>query len=484
MRRDADRSGAAREAASAVRRDPRDSAAALSELVACCRTADGRDLCGGLFADRAPLYAALEAGTPKVRKNAARLLGAMKSPRDEDALLGALGREGTCFVIPSLILALGACGGRKAAEALEAYAFPGEDTPENEKHRAEAESARRKALDRLHGGEAVTGPRKLAQPRTMLLVSPEGFSDVLCEELEELSIPHRAHPEGALVRTDEPERAFLARCFAELLYPVRKDVPIDPKAIAEACAGQLGLPYRIELRGYEGDRKELLEGIAAAVGGENSVSRYALELRVECAGAACRLSVKPCYLTDRRFVYREKAIPASMQPALAACIVRYTSRFIENGPEEPSVLDACCGSGTLLIEREVFSPVGSLLGVDLSRDALLAAEANVRAAKSGAKLIGKDLTKFMPREPVDEIYMNLPFGNRVGSHENNRALYATLAARLPDWLRKGGIAALYTMEYDLLDRCLKREGRLRLLNRRRTEAGGLRPWLFIVRREG
>ena len=49
---------------------------------------------------------------------------------------------------------------------------------------------------------------------------------------------------------------------------------------------------------------------------------------------------------------------------------------------------------------------------------------------------------------------------------------------------KGGIAALYTMEYDLLDRCLKREGRLRLLNRRRTEAGGLRPWLFIVRREG
>ena len=484
MRRDDDRSVAAREAASAVRTDPRESAAALSELVAFCRTADGKDLCGRLFADRGPLYAALDAGAPKVRKNAARLLGAMKDARDEDALLGALGREKTCFVIPSLILALGACGGRKAAEALEAYVFPGEDAPENKKHRAEAESARRKALDRLRGGEAAIGPRKLAEPRTMLLVSPEGFSDVLCEELEELSIPHRAHPAGALVRTDEPERAFLARCFTEILYPVKKDVPVDAKAIAEACAGRLDLPYRIELRGYEGDRRMLLEGIAAAIGGENSVSRYALELRVECGGRTCRISVKPCYLADRRFVYREKAIPASMQPALAACIVRYASRFVENGPEEPSVLDACCGSGTLLIEREVFSPVGTLLGVDISKDALAAAEANVRAAKSGAKLIGKDLARFTPREPVDEIYMNLPFGNRVGTHENNRVLYSALASRLPEWLRKGGIAALYTMEYDLLDKCLRREGRLRLLNRRRTEAGGLRPWLFIVRREG
>ena len=85
---------------------------------------------------------------------------------------------------------------------------------------------------------------------------------------------------------------------------------------------------------------------------------------------------------------------------------------------------------------------------------------------------------------MDELYANLPFGNRVGSHTDNEALYRGLAARLPDWLSEDGIALLYTMEHRLLQRCLREEPRLTLLGRTRTEAGGLMPQVFVLAKKG
>ena len=47
----------------------------------------------------------------------------------------------------------------------------------------------------------------------------------------------------------------------------------------------------------------------------------------------------------------------------------------------------------------------------------------------------------------------------------------------------GGTAVLYTMEYKLLRSCLDRSKGLVLRERKRTEAGGLLPWIFVVDRE-
>ena len=92
-----------------------------------------------------------------------------------------------------------------------------------------------------------------------------------------------------------------------------------------------------------------------------------------------------------------------------------------------------------------------------------------------------DCTRWQPEEPCDEIISNLPFGNRVGTHESNRALYRALAERLPRWLKPGGIAVLYTMEIQLLQQCLATQPALELLQLTRTEAGGLKPGIFILR---
>ena len=60
--------------------------------------------------ERAPLYAALRSDAPKLRKNAARLAGALADVRDVPALAATLAAEEQRFVRPSLLLALGAFG--------------------------------------------------------------------------------------------------------------------------------------------------------------------------------------------------------------------------------------------------------------------------------------------------------------------------------------------------------------------------------------
>ena len=70
------------------------------------------------------LYDLLNSDKPKVRKNMARLLGALGVHEDDSALINALECETQAFVIPSIILALGALSTIRAYHALKSYGIP------------------------------------------------------------------------------------------------------------------------------------------------------------------------------------------------------------------------------------------------------------------------------------------------------------------------------------------------------------------------
>lgn len=456
------------------------SAEALSALVALARKKAERGEIERAFLERAPLYVSLRSPEPKARKNAARLLGALESPRDSAALAGALFAETTLFVVPSLLLALGACGGADAVRALEAYAPPAPVDETQQKHCGEIALAYQKATNALRP-RAFTPPDKLDKKRVVLLVPPAGFSDVLADELIALGYRPRLAEGGALVETDDPAALYRARCFFELLYPLAQNVAAEPEAIAEAAGGELTMPYRIELRGYAGDRAAFIRQLARLLGGDNDASNYALELRIVMRADRADVFVRPCNLPDERFAYRVRALPASMHPATAAALIRHAAPHLTRG--NPAVLDPFCGSGTLLFERERFSPCRALLGVDIAEAAVRAARGNAAAASSRAALVHKDILKFVAREPFDEVFANLPFGNRVGTHRENERLYRAFVPLLPRLLAPGGVAVLYTMEYRLLSACLDREPALTLADRRRTEAGGLLPWVFVLKKK-
>lgn len=452
-------------------------AARLSDMVASARTKEGRR---AVFAslDREALLAAISADEPKTRKNAARLCGALALADAAEALCAQLAREDTRFVIPSQLLALGAIGGEKAQAALHAYAVPAAAGAEEERHVREIKLAKNKALSAFTAARAET-VTKLPAPAVFNLLAPEGFAGVLAEELKTLGFSPLIQGDAVRVATDDLTRLFTARCFYEALLSVASGIPATPEAV-KAAVGQMEGRYRIELRGEGFDRRRFISDLSLALGGGDSPSAYDTELRVTVENGRASVAKKLMNAPDTRFAYRLSALPASMKPALAAAIVRMCRPY--QGAAPAKVFDPCCGSGTLLIERGLLSPCAALFGTDIDARAVRIAHENAAAADLRPTVIQKDCRRFISREPFQEIYCNLPFGNRVGTHADNEALYRALAARLPQLLADGGFAALYTMEGRLLESCIRHEKQLMLAHDLRTEAGGLYPHLFIVKK--
>lgn len=446
------------------------------------------------------LEANLCAESPKLRRNAARLAGALRAEQLTGGLVRALGCETQRFVRPSQILALGAIGGDDARAALEAHSVaPAADDTEL-KHYNEECDALSLALRRLRPREEheFTG---LKAPHTVELRAPDTLTHQLAAELEELGIASFDIRRSSLkAETADYPGLFAARCFSEALFPVAR-TELEPEAIAakaapalealmrEAHTGEPPYRFRVELdvAADEGklDRSALVKAVSAAVEGgalANSPSDYEAELRVEGNSSGVRLYSKLFTYRDTRFAYREGSVPASMSPHVAAAVLRLASEHLSVNAR---VIDPCCGSGTLLIERGLLSPCASLTGVDIAHRAIEIARRNSALAGVNAKYTVNDILRFECHRPYDELISNLPFGNRVGNHSSCEKLYSGLLARLPRLVKKGGIAILYTMEFTLLKRLIREQGqRLTLLSQSRTEAGGLSPMIFIIRVNG
>lgn len=447
--------------------------------------------------ERTTLYAALRSEAPKMRKNAARLAGALADMRDVQALIAALEQEDQRFVRPSLLLALGAAGGEEAEAALSAYVVaPPQDAGEERHAREEAEAlvtAKRRFL--APEKHAFTG---LQKPYMLELRVADKLEGSLVHELAEQGVaPTSTEPGAVCVAAQDIAPLYACRSFYELLFPIARKASAMPDMIARQAgaflrdllpashAGAAPFGYRIEVRGEAADRAALTKAIAAKLDGEtlvNAPGDYETELRIELRrNGSADLFTKLYTIPDDRFAYRVGALPASIHPATAAAVLRYAQAHLREGAR---VLDPFCGSGTLLIERGKLGPVGSLTGVDIAHKAIDIARENAAKAESPAKFICNDCLRFEAKRKYDEVIANLPFGNRVGTHKNNERLYAAMLDLLPQWLVPGGTALLYTMEFTLLKKLVRERPKLRLITETRTEAGGLLPGVFLLRIEG
>ncbi|MBR4659750.1 MAG: methyltransferase domain-containing protein [Clostridia bacterium] len=448
----------------------------------------------------AALEARLSSDSPKLRRNCARLIGKLGLDGMTDALTAALEREDQRFVRPSIILALGELGGEKAKEALENHAVPPAADETERKHFLEEtealELAKRRFRPRTE--HAFTG---FSEEHTLELRAPELLTRQLADELEGLGFePEDTRHSSLKIKTRDYASVFEARCFHEALIPLGQTA-LDPDAIAKKAAPQMEAimrethsgeaPYRfrVEVRSSlpEGkfDRGSLVKAAALAVEAasngalDNSPSDYEAELRIEGNERTARLFMKLCTYRDERFAYRKGSIPASMNPAVAAAVLHFAQEHLSVNAR---VIDPCCGSGTFLIERGLLSPCASLTGVDIAHHAIDIARENTALSGVNAKYTVNDILRFECHRPYDELISNLPFGNRVGDHSSCEKLYKGLLDKLPQLVKKGGTAILYTMEFTLLKRLIReRSAFLELVSQARTEAGGLTPMIFILK---
>jgi SAM-dependent methyltransferase len=198
--------------------------------------------------------------------------------------------------------------------------------------------------------------------------------------------------------------------------------------------------------------------------------------------ALVRLSPKP--LATR--AWRVCNVDGSLQATVAHAMALLTE------PKPGDVyLNLCCGSGTLLIERALAGKAAQLTGCDINREALICASRNIAAYRKGAgasaaeiKLHDWDATRLpLPDASVDAIVADLPFGNLVGSHAGNAALYPALLREAARVAKPGARFVVITAEIRLLEAALapilrqwEREQALRV------NLGGLRPMIFVLRR--
>jgi tRNA (guanine6-N2)-methyltransferase len=200
-------------------------------------------------------------------------------------------------------------------------------------------------------------------------------------------------------------------------------------------------------------------------------------------------------LSDRRMrhrTYKQEHTPASLRPTLAAAMVylsrpRPTDRFC----------DPMCGAGTILAERAQAGPYRLLVGGDIDPEALRAARANLRSLarvlpisawqlddlRTGTLFHLWDAQALSLRTgSLDVVVSNLPFGEQIGSHQENPALYDRFFAQLARVLERGGRAVLLTSERDLMRGLLERHPSLRRERQVLVGVLGQAARIYVLRR--
>lgn len=170
--------------------------------------------------------------------------------------------------------------------------------------------------------------------------------------------------------------------------------------------------FRIAAAGAgSGVYARLREEIATATALEPTDDAANLQIAVRRAsedegGWQALIRTTPLPLSARRWRV------CDMQGALNATVASVMVNLAKPRQDE-RVLNLCCGSGTLMIERLGMGRAASITGVDISESALQCADANLRAAghRTSVSLLQADCADIpLPDASVDTITADLPFG--------------------------------------------------------------------------
>ena len=413
--------------------------------------------------------------SPQGRRIAAIALGKRGGAGAVEALRDALAREEMSWVRASMILALGKLGGDEARAVLAGIEARSE---------GEAE-ALRKARDRVSGPAVGFSWRGDA---TMFASVPVGLEDVAIAEAGAGATFVRR---GTIALTSRPSGL---RCIYDVRFLIAEGaVGAFAETVKNAqvrwrdwiSSASDVLPYRFSLENVRVAKQEFNELLRLArdtfspQGLVDSPSSYAAMLRIEADPDATRIWLVPTFEADARFAYRVSDVGASINPVVGACLARLVRRG-----DRSIVVDPTCGSGTLLIERALLDAGTTLSGIDISPTAIRAATGNVIAAGLAARIAvregdGGDATAWPPR--CDEVLANLPFGMRT-EDRNLDGLYRRIVGNIARTLNPGGRALLYTTHAKTVIALLRRTTKLKLIEERRVESGGVQVGLWIVER--
>ena len=283
------------------------------------------------------------------------------------------------------------------------------------------------------------------------------------------------------------------------LYEIHHFEVPRPKALLghEHFTRLIGI-LRCSVRRFSSKRPSL--GIGAA-GADSTVMQrlkreLATELQVPLAaddkGELYLRLLRPTSKSGWEILVRSTEAPLSKRPwrirdipgALNATVA-YAMTQLHPQNELARVVNLCCGTATIAIEHAQQGASGSVLAVDNQVDMLCAANMNLRQSGTWdrVQLVCADARSLpLTANSVDRFYADLPFGNRIGSHEDNLQLYPKLLHEAGRLAKERAIFVLLTHEVNLLRRCTRQAG-WDTLYEKTIVLSGLHPRLFVLGRK-
>ena len=176
----------------------------------------------------------------------------------------------------------------------------------------------------------------------------------------------------------------------------------------------------------------------------------------------------------------------NMEGALNATIASAMVEMTNPRPDD-RVFNLMCGSGTLLIERLRRAPVAVAGGCDTDLVALRCAADNLKAAglAEAGELFEMNVTNLdLPDACIDMVCADLPWGQLVGSHEDNVYLYPKVLAEAGRIATKGAVGVFITHEIRLMERVLRDCADMWAVKQETMVfQGGLHPRIYLLERK-
>lgn len=425
----------------------------------------------------------------KVRKNAALLLGELGLDESAQALYHAYEAEQTRFVKSAYLQALKELDVTPYLDALRARyteLLAYEPAAEEQKHVAQERSLLQQLLaeNDVIEKHIFSGWRRT---NDVIFTTEYALREPLQKQLESRSreeVRTALHPFGVRVRTTELSQLCRLHTYRELLFTLRVKGTIrgtaDELSQALLDGGLVTLLehthtedapfyFRIEVRGVEDTvqktalAKELAQALEQGSGGKllNSTTDYEVEVRLTRTKDG---SFYPCLklytIGDDRFAWRKQTISASMHPSLAAALIELSRPYLS---EQAVVLDALCGVGTFVIERNLRMKAYDNYAVDLYGQAIAGAKQNAAAAGVTCNFITKDFTQFTSKHQMTEIFADMPKRGKKMKEELD-ALYSGCFRRFSQLLAAHGHLFLYAGEEGFVKKNLRLNKELALIH--------------------
>jgi tRNA (guanine6-N2)-methyltransferase len=224
-------------------------------------------------------------------------------------------------------------------------------------------------------------------------------------------------------------------------------------------------------------KQELANAVGLQASGEKGDLLLRLRRSLDGKGwdALVRISPRPLVTRNWRTVNYEGALNAS---------VAYAMNHLTRPDPEHIYLNIACGSASLLIERAAYGPGKQVLGLDNDQEALTFAEVNITASGfSEIQLLQADGLRLpLSQRSIHALTADLPFGQLVGSHDDNRVLYPAILKEAARVAVEGSRFVLITHEIRIMEALVKDLSSWRLQEQRKITLRGLHPRIYVLER--